>query len=603
MEVLVSLSPMDPSSRDFPARMGRYEIVERLASGGMGEVFIGRFVGPSGFVKPVAVKRIHPHLAENAEFVDMLHDEANVAAALRHPNIIGTIDVGSEDGNHFIVLDYVSGDPLSKMLKALKLRNLTMPPWVVAWIGAQVASALHAAHEAKNLNGESLEIVHRDVSLGNILLSDDGHPMLFDFGVAKAKRKLHQTAQGELKGKLPYMAPEMLTGAQVTRSVDIFSLGVVLYEILTNYSPFRRARDVDTILALKSGVVPPPSKVRASIDPRLDPIVLTAMASDRSRRFTTAAQIEDELRSWARAVGAPHEPGAVTNWLAWAFPERIAERRALLARIANPELASQNAPLSTPMSLPSSPHVGVPVQLERRSVQPPVGAPSKPPSHHPGAPLSVPLSALPVPLPMPPPAPRPPALSAPVPAPVPALIPTPVPAPVPAPRPTGISSGPSRPPPTPVSETLPPSESAPAKVPSNYPAAPLAAPLMATVPTGMSEDWSRPPPTLSDPSLVLARLAPGKSSRGRWIALVAGATMLGGLLAYWFLGRGGAHRWLISEAPAPSAVTASSGLVTSATAVDAKSARAVTPSAHPSASAPAAKSADASEGPKPGKSP
>jgi hypothetical protein len=126
---------------------------------------------------------------------------------------------------------------------------------------------------------------------------------------------------------------------------------------------------------------------------------------------------------------------------------------------------------------------------------------------------------------------------------------------------------------------------------------------MATVPTGMSEDWSRPPPTLSDPSLVLARLAPGKSSRGRWIALVAGATMLGGLLAYWFLGRGGAHRWLISEAPAPSAVTASSGLVTSATAVDAKSARAVTPSAHPSASAPAAKSADASEGPKPGKSP
>lgn len=154
-----------------------------------------------------------------------------------------------------------------------------------------------------------------------------------------------------------------------------------------------------------------------------------------------------------------------------------------------------------------------------------------------------------------------------------------------------------------MSETLPPLESPPAKVPSNYPGAPLAAPLMATVPTGISEDWSRPPPTLSDPSLVLAQLASAKSSRGRWIALVAGATMLGGLLAYWFLGRTGAHRSTVTEAPAPSAVTASSGLATPNTAVDARSARAATPSAHPSASVLPAKSADASDGSKPGKSP
>src|SRR5215207_8433735 len=146
------------TANDIPPRLGRYEIVERLSSGGMGEVFVARFAGPGGFIKPVALKRIHPHLAGDETFIAMLHDEANVAAAIRHPNIVATIDVGFDQGNHFVVLDYVSGDPL--------------------------------------------DIVHRDVSLGNIMLSDAGHPMLFDFGVAKAKQRFAQTSHGELKGKL-----------------------------------------------------------------------------------------------------------------------------------------------------------------------------------------------------------------------------------------------------------------------------------------------------------------------------------------------------------------------------------------------------------------
>jgi len=252
-----------PHGRGIPSRLGRYEIIERIGGGGMGEVFVGRFVGPGGFIKPVAVKRIHPHMAEIEEFVQMLHDEANVSAAVRHPSIVATIDVGLDAGNHFVVLDYVSGVPLSRLVKDLRRKGLTMPPWIAAYIGAQVASALHAAHETKNPRGESLELVHRDVSLGNVLLSDDGHPMLFDFGIAKAKGKLHQTAQGELKGKIAYMPPEMFSGAQATRAVDIWSLGVVLYELLTGYSPFQRASDVDTIMAVKSGIVPPPSKVRS----------------------------------------------------------------------------------------------------------------------------------------------------------------------------------------------------------------------------------------------------------------------------------------------------------------------------------------------------
>src|SRR3954470_16017165 len=146
---------MTESARAMPARLGRYEIVERLAAGGMGEVFIARSIGVGGFVKPGGGEGVPPPLAGMDQFIDMLHDEANVSAAIRHPNIIATIDVGVDGGNHFVVLDYVSGDPVSRIVKELKRRNQTMPPWVVAWIGAQVASALHAAHEAKNHQGES----------------------------------------------------------------------------------------------------------------------------------------------------------------------------------------------------------------------------------------------------------------------------------------------------------------------------------------------------------------------------------------------------------------------------------------------------------------
>jgi serine/threonine-protein kinase len=325
---------MNERDRAIPERLGRYDIVERLAAGGMGEVFVARFVAPGGFVKPVAVKRIHPHLSEDEQFINMLHDEANVAAAVKHPNIVATIDVGCEGSDHFVVLDFVSGDPMSKLLRELKKRALVTPAWVVAWVGAQVASALHAAHEARNLQGERLDIVHRDVSPQNIMLSDAGHPMLFDFGVAKAKQRIVHTTHGELKGKLAYMAPETFRGAPIDRSVDIFALGVVLYELLTNVSPFQRASDLDTITALQSAVVPPPSRLQPG-DAHLDAIVLAAMARSRAERYPTAAHLERALRDWARAFGLPHEAGPVANWIATTFPERLAARRELLARVAN----------------------------------------------------------------------------------------------------------------------------------------------------------------------------------------------------------------------------------------------------------------------------
>jgi serine/threonine-protein kinase len=268
----------------------------------------------------------------------MLHDEANVAAAVKHPNIVVTIDVGFEEGNHFVVMDFVSGDTLSRLVRDMKKRGLVMPPWAVAWVGSQVAGALHSAHEARTLSGERLEIVHRDVSLQNVMLSDAGHPMLFDFGVAKAKQRIVHTSHGELKGKLAYMAPETFRGAPVDRTVDVFGLGVVLYELLTNLSPFQRANDVDTITALQTAPIEPPSRLKPG-DPRLDAIVLTAMARDRAYRYPTAQHVEHALREWARAAGMPHEAAPVASWLEETFPDRLAARRALLGRIADPHRA------------------------------------------------------------------------------------------------------------------------------------------------------------------------------------------------------------------------------------------------------------------------
>ena len=343
---------MSSPTNDFPPRLGRYEIVERLSAGGMGEVFVARMAGPGGFVKPVALKRIHPHLASDPEFIDMLHDEARLAASVQHPNIVRTIDLGEEAGNHFVVLDFVCGDQVGKIHRETVRRGEMLPAWLVAWIGAETAAALHAVHEARGLDGQSLEIIHRDVSPGNVMLADDGHAMLFDFGVAKAKQRIHQTTAGELKGKLPYMAPETFEGVAADRTVDIFGLGVVLYELCTNVSPFRRQNDLDIISALRAGDVPSPEQVRPDLDPRLAAIIVRAMARQRAARFTTAAEIEGALRSWAVGAGLPHEAATVGRWLAHHFPERLAARRALLGRVA-----------SGPQATPSSPGVPVPTAV------------------------------------------------------------------------------------------------------------------------------------------------------------------------------------------------------------------------------------------------
>lgn len=329
----------------IPTHIGRYEVVERLAAGGMGEVFVGRMAGPGGFIKPIAIKRIHPHLAQAESFIHMLHDEAKVTASIRHPNIVATLDLGFDGHNHFVVLDYVSGESISRVIRQCKREGAYVPPWLVAWVGAETASALHAAHEARSLSGEPLEIIHRDISPGNVMLSDDGHVMLFDFGVAKARQRLHETTAGELKGKLAYMPPETFRGVSVSRTNDIFALGVVLYEMLAGSNPFAKGSDVETITAVATGHVPPLRSVRPDVPPGLEQIIMAAMAPAKESRYLTAADLERDLRAWARHENQPHDASSVASWLSGVMASRLMLRRALLARVAHP---TSTPPFGTP---------------------------------------------------------------------------------------------------------------------------------------------------------------------------------------------------------------------------------------------------------------
>src|SRR5689334_7609894 len=199
----------------------------------MATVHFGRLIGPVGFSRTVAIKRLHPQFAKDPEFVSMFLDEARIAARVRHPNVVPTLDVVATEGEMFLVMDYVQGESLSRLTRGLRARDSRIPPDIAVTILAGALHGLHAAHEAKDEQGQPLEIVHRDVSPQNILIGTDGVPRVLDFGVAKAAGRLQTTREGQIKGKISYMAPEQLHGGRVTRQTDIYAAAVLLWETLT----------------------------------------------------------------------------------------------------------------------------------------------------------------------------------------------------------------------------------------------------------------------------------------------------------------------------------------------------------------------------------
>ena len=311
--------------------LGRYRVVDEIGVGGMASVHLARMDGPGGFQKWVAIKRIHPHLVEDDQFVDMFLDEARIAAGINHANVAQVFDLGKDDNTYWIAMEYLHGEPLREVMRRSEERRMWIKPDLAARICADAADGLHAAHELRGKNGQLLGLVHRDVTPHNLFLTYEGYTKVVDFGIAKVADRLSSTRAGTLKGKLAYMSPEQVRGAEVDRTTDIFALGVVLWELTTNLRLFRMDTDLDTLEKVQACVVPPPSTIIPGYPPELEACVMKALSKRKQDRFATARDFSRALQSFLMRSGSFCGPEEVATFVREVFADRIQKREAHLA--------------------------------------------------------------------------------------------------------------------------------------------------------------------------------------------------------------------------------------------------------------------------------
>lgn len=309
----------------------------------MASVHLGRLRGSVGFSRLVAVKRIHPHLAREPDFVAMFLDEARLASRVRHPNVVSVLDVAVASSEVFLVMEYIVGESLSSLQKQLG-QGERVPLAIAVHMLCDVLHGLHAAHEATDERGEPLGIVHRDVSPHNILVGTDGVSRLVDFGVAKAAGRLSATRAGEVKGKLGYMAPEQLRGERVTRMADVYSAGVTLWELLTGRRMIVGDSEAELVLQSLSGNIPPPHQVATDVPERLSLAVARAIAPNPRDRYPTALAFLEQLESLTEPVNARR----VGAWVERTAAQRLAERRTIVTRVETETLPRSVPPSAAP---------------------------------------------------------------------------------------------------------------------------------------------------------------------------------------------------------------------------------------------------------------
>ncbi len=300
---------------------GQYQLIEKIAQGGMAEIFRGKALDVSGLERDIVIKRILPHIAASPEFVDMLVDEAKIAVMLSHGNIAQVYDLGKVADDYFIVMEYVDGKTLSQIMK--RLRNLAkhMPVPYACSITLEIANALDYMHRKTDEDGNPLHIVHRDISPQNAILSAAGTVKIIDFGIAKAKTKVSTTDSGVLKGKFAYMSPEHAEGMRLDHRTDIFSLGVILYEMLTGLRLFKGKNNLETVRRVKKTKVPAPSGIRSSIPKTLDKIVFKALQRDRDKRYQSAHDLSQDLTKLLVQHYPDFSPRELVRYLQELFPE------------------------------------------------------------------------------------------------------------------------------------------------------------------------------------------------------------------------------------------------------------------------------------------
>ena len=298
-------------TQSAPRVIGRYAVHGELASGGMAAVHFARLIGSDGFARTVALKRPHPHLARDTDFAAMFIDEARLAARIRHPNVVSTLDVIRTPDELVLIMDYVHGEALSKLARAAKKLDEHVPIPIAASIMIDVLHGLHAAHEATDEQGRPLGIVHRDVSPQNVLVGLDGISRIVDFGIAKAAGRSHTTQDGALKGKFSYMAPEQLRGEEVSRLTDVFAASIVMWELITGERLFQGTNDADTMHKALVSRIRPPSMFVPDLPPKFDEILRRGLSRDLGQRFPTAREMALAIEDCVPAI----RPSEVSAWV------------------------------------------------------------------------------------------------------------------------------------------------------------------------------------------------------------------------------------------------------------------------------------------------
>jgi eukaryotic-like serine/threonine-protein kinase len=347
------LSPQEQTGERI---VGRYALHQEIASGGMATVHLGRLLGQVGFSRTVAVKRLHPQFAKDPEFVAMFLDEARLAGRIQHPNVVSTLDVVATDGELFLVMEYVHGESLSRLLRRLRKTGEQMPPVAVSSIMCGALHGLHAAHEARSERGQPLGIVHRDVSPHNIMVGLDGVARVLDFGVAKAVGRMQTTREGQLKGKLAYMAPEQLRGGKVDRRVDVYAAGVVLWESLAGRALFHGDNEGMVVAKVLDGATDPPSRYCSALAPGVDALVMRALEPDPEARWASARELALALED-AIGVASPRRVGDLVERLA---SESLTNRSRLVEQIESISARLAVPPDPGPGPEPAVPSPSVP---------------------------------------------------------------------------------------------------------------------------------------------------------------------------------------------------------------------------------------------------
>jgi serine/threonine protein kinase len=312
-------------------RFGKYTLIDRIAVGGMAEIFLARQAGLEGFEKTIVIKRIRPHLSKQASFVKMFLNEAKLAAQLNHPNIVQIYDLGKISESYFIAMEYIFGRDMRRIIPKADSMGIPFPMVYALKIASSVCEGLFYAHQKVDLYGNPLSIVHRDVTPENIFVSFDGTVKVLDFGIAKAANQIEQTRAGEIKGKLSYMSPEQCMGQPLDCRSDLFSLGTVLYEWLTGFKLFTGDSEVAILKSITEGKIYAPSYFKADIPEAVEAILMRALEKDRDRRYQTAWDMQYDLDQFLSQYEFTPSNIHLSNFLKQLFNDELEEEKSRLA--------------------------------------------------------------------------------------------------------------------------------------------------------------------------------------------------------------------------------------------------------------------------------